>query len=143
MNKIKLCENQDCIHYPDDSDDDEWIKCSICDGYFRDDGLNDILFIEEEPNNYRYSCNLCGRDKNIVRMKDTGQYLCGNACDEDTDEEIGYCGSCTIRLDHQRDGTEEDGNRCHNCYWEEEGSNMRSKDVPNLIYPDYRKNVRN
>ena len=48
-------------------------------------------------------------------MKDTGEYLCGNGCDEDTDEDIGYCSSCTIRLDNIRDGTEKDGNRCHNC----------------------------
>eukprot|EP01050_Picozoa_sp_SAG11_P054161 SAG11_NODE_32415_length_283_cov_3.206522_1_plen_42_part_10 len=28
------------------------------------------------------------------------------------------CGSCGVVLDDLRDGTEEDGNRCHNCYWE-------------------------
>ena len=61
-------------------------SCSICDGYFDDDGLGDILFIEEEPNNRNASCNLCGKIKNIVQMKGTGQYLCQNACD-DTEEE--------------------------------------------------------
>ena len=139
MNTDKLCENQDCNLYTEDSEDNQWKKCSICEGYFEDNGLNDILFIED----YRHSCDLCGKNRNIVRMKDTGQYLCGNACDDDTDEENGYCSSCTIRLDHRRDGTEEDGNRCHNCYWEEEGSNIRNKDVPNLIYPDYRLNLKN
>jgi len=53
---------------------------------------------------------------------------------------VGLCGSCNIKLDHFRDGTEEDGNRCHNCYWEEEGPCMRKKDVAELIYPDYRLN---
>lgn len=43
----------------------------------------------------------------------------------------GHCGSCQIELDHLRDGTTEDGYRCHNCYWEQEGG-------ANLIYPDYR-----
>ena len=50
-----------------------------------------------------------------------------------------YCISCNVELVHQRDGTEEEGHRCHNCYWEEEGPSMRKKDVPDLIYPDYRK----
>lgn len=41
------------------------------------------------------------------------------------------CGSCQIELNSLRDGTTEDGYRCHNCYWEQEGG-------ANLIYPDYR-----
>lgn len=45
--------------------------------------------------------------------------------------ENGHCGSCKIELDHLRDGSIEDGYRCHNCYWEEEGG-------ADLIYPDYR-----
>ena len=58
---------------------------------------------------------------------------------ESTDElDIGFCSSCKTQLDYFRDGTEEDGHRCHNCYWEEEGAYMRKKDVPLLIYPDYR-----
>ena len=48
------------------------------------------------------------------------------------------CISCNVVLDYYRDGTEEEGFRCHNCYWEEEGPYMRKKDVPDLIYPDYR-----
>ena len=50
-----------------------------------DDGLCDILFIEEEPNNKSAQCELCGKDNDIVQMKGTGQFLCGNACDEDED----------------------------------------------------------
>ena len=91
--EIKLCRNMDCIRFPPDWDEEEdteetyqegqWKKCCLCDGYFDDDGLGDILFIEEEPNNSRASCNLCGKDKNIVQMKGTGQYICEAACDED------------------------------------------------------------
>jgi len=54
--------------------------------------------------------------------------------------ELGFCGSCKTKLEYSRDGTEENGHRCHNCYWEEEGCRMRSKDVPPLIFPDYRIN---
>ena len=46
-----LCVNTECLRYPDDKDFvieeesdyvcDEWQKCSLCDGYFIDDGLNE------------------------------------------------------------------------------------------------------
>ena len=49
--------------------------------------MGDVLFIEEEPNNQKANCNLCGKDENIVQMKGTGQYICGNACDESENEE--------------------------------------------------------
>jgi len=91
-----LCKNMNCERFPPDWDEKEdtidnyqgsqWQKCSICIGYFNDDGLCDILFIEEEPNNYNHSCDLCGKTKNIVQMKGTGQYICGNACDESDNE---------------------------------------------------------
>ena len=51
----------------------------------------------------------------------------------------GKCTSCNIELELYRDGTTEEGFRCHNCYWEEEGPYMRKKDVLDLILPDYRK----
>ncbi len=95
--ETKLCENIDCSRYPPDWDFEEnteenyeggqWVKCTLCDGYFNDDGLGDILFIEEEPNNSKGQCNLCGKDNDIVQMKGTGQYICGNACDENDEEE--------------------------------------------------------
>lgn len=75
---MKLCKNTDCI--AEKSDENE--KCGICDGYYIDDGLNDILFIEEKPNNRRHSCDICKKDKNIVQMKNNGQYICQNACDD-------------------------------------------------------------
>ena len=94
---IKLCENMDCERYPPDWDfeedtedtyqEDQWKKCCLCDGYFNDDGMGDILFVQEEPNNQEAECNLCGKDKDIVQMKGTGEYLCGNACDEEGSEE--------------------------------------------------------
>jgi len=51
--------NMDCERYPPDWDFEEdtdenyeygrqWIKCTLCDGYFNDDGVGDILFIEDE-----------------------------------------------------------------------------------------------
>lgn len=94
----KLCQNIDCERYPPDWDFEEdteenyedgqqWVKCNLCAGYFNDDGLGDILFIEEEPNNKTAQCGLCGKDNDIVQMKGTGEYLCGNACDEESDDE--------------------------------------------------------
>ena len=96
IEKLNLCENMDCQQYPPDWDFEEdkeeyygygsgrqWAKCCLCDGYFNDDGLGDILFIEEEPNNKSAQCDLCGKDNDIVQMKGTGQFLCGNACDEE------------------------------------------------------------
>uniref|UniRef100_A0A6C0C1F8 Uncharacterized protein n=1 Tax=viral metagenome TaxID=1070528 RepID=A0A6C0C1F8_9ZZZZ len=93
IEELNLCENIDCHKYPPDWDFEEdtedtyeggqWVKCSICVGYFNDDGLGDILFIQEEPNNKSAQCDLCGKDNDIVQMKGTGQFLCGNACDEE------------------------------------------------------------
>jgi hypothetical protein len=95
---IKLCENMDCERYPEDWDFEEdteetyqegqWKKCCLCDGYFCDDGMGDILFVQEEPNNQEdVGCSLCGKSEDIVQMKGSGQYLCGNACDESEEEE--------------------------------------------------------
>jgi hypothetical protein len=95
----RLCENMDCERYPEDDDFDkeneeeyesggQWQKCGLCDGYFNDNGMGDILYVQEEPNNQEdVGCSLCGKSKDIVQMKGTGQYLCGNACDEDEDED--------------------------------------------------------
>jgi hypothetical protein len=94
---IKLCVNMDCERYPPDWDEeedtedtyeeDQWKKCCLCDGYFNDDGMGDILFVQEEPNNQEAGCSLCGKSEDVVQMKGTGQYLCGNACDEEESEE--------------------------------------------------------
>jgi hypothetical protein len=79
-----LCRNEDCVAVQDDEFTE---KCSICLGYYADDGLNDILFIEESPNNQRGTCDLCKETTNIVQMKSTGQFICQNACDEEEDSE--------------------------------------------------------
>jgi hypothetical protein len=87
MNENTICKNTDCVINEDDEHNE---KCSICPGYYADDGLNDILFIEEAPNNRNASCDLCKKTNDIVQMKGTGQYICQNACDdedEDDDEE--------------------------------------------------------
>lgn len=90
---IKLCENMDCERYPPDWDTEEdteetyeegqWQKCNLCDGYFNDDGMGDILYVQEEPNVQEAECSLCGKTNDIVQMKGSGEYLCGNACDEE------------------------------------------------------------
>ena len=81
---VNLCRNTDCKKEEDDEYD---TKCQVCDGYFADDGLNDIIFLCEGPNLTlkRYACHLCGNQGNkhaIVRMKGTGEYTCEVACDE-------------------------------------------------------------
>ena len=84
-----LCINMDCERYPPDWDFEEdteenyedgqqWVKCNQCEGYYNDDGLGDILFVQEEPNNQEAECDLCGKTEDIVQMKGSGQYLCGN-----------------------------------------------------------------
>ena len=62
----KLCVNMDCERYPPDWDfekdteetyqEDQWKKCGQCDGYYNDDGMCDILFVQEEPNNQEAEC---------------------------------------------------------------------------------------
>ena len=95
---VQLCVNMDCERYPPDWDseedteetyqEDQWKKCCLCDGYFNDDGMGDILYVQEEPNNQEAECSLCGKSDDVVQMKGCGQYLCGNACDEsDEDKE--------------------------------------------------------
>ena len=94
---VELCENMDCERYPPDWDfeedteetyqEDQWKKCCLCDGYFDDNGMGDILYVQEEPNNKEAECSLCGKTDNIVQMKGCGQYLCGNGCDESEEED--------------------------------------------------------
>lgn len=94
---VKLCVNMDCERYPPDWDseedteetyqEDQWKKCCLCDGYFDDNGMGDILFVQEEPNNQEAGCSLCGKSDDVVQMKGCGQYLCGDGCDESDEEE--------------------------------------------------------
>ena len=172
----KLCENTDCERFPPDWDDkdteetyqeDQWKKCSLCIGYFNDDGLGDILFIEEEPNNRNASCDLCGKDKNIVQMKGTGQYICERACDENEEDSEEDELEKTQYLDHMISSDKskkevdikpfEESNKCDDCNIKldsiRDGSidkNIRcnncywedkeGKDSNNIIKPDYREN---
>jgi ankyrin repeat protein len=56
----------------------------------------------------------------------------------DESDEFATCGDCNISLDLTRDGHEDDGGRCHNCYWEEENARARrEKDIVELE-PEYR-----
>jgi hypothetical protein len=113
---VKLCVNMDCERYPPDWDseedteetyqEDQWKKCCLCDGYFNDDGMGDILFVQEEPNNQEAGCSLCGKSDDVVQMKGCGQYLCGDGCDEsdesdeEEEEEEGKrkCETCAVNI---------------------------------------------
>ena len=112
---INLCVNMDCERYPPDWDEeedtedtyqeDQWKKCCLSDGYFNDDGMGDILFVQEEPNNQEAGCSLCGKSDDVVQMKGTGQYICGNACDEEEEsdelscnEDKRKCETCAINI---------------------------------------------
>ena len=77
-----LCKNQDCSPVKDAKFTE---KCSICSGYFADDGLNDVYFLNE--NGGVGSCDLCKKTENVCIMKGAGQYVCINACDEEEEEE--------------------------------------------------------
>ena len=85
-----LCKNQDCSAVKTDEYNE---RCQICDGYFMDDGLNDILFIDEEPNRKHTQkkgtgCHLCGYgDEGVVRLKKTGEYICQDACPDSDDDD--------------------------------------------------------
>ena len=50
-----------------------------------DKTVPDIII--EPPNNKIAQCDLCGKDNDIVQMKGSGQFLCGNACDEEDEDE--------------------------------------------------------
>ena len=103
------CKNQDCSAVKTDEYDK---KCQICDGYFMDDGLNDILFIDEEPNRKHTQkkgtgCHLCGyADEGVVRLKKTGEYICQDACPDSDDEDEEKCCKC---------GTDEEVHSCWEC----------------------------
>jgi len=75
---MSLCKNQDCSPICDTKFTE---KCSICSGYFADDGSNDIYFLNE--NGGVGSCDLCKKTQNVCIMKGTGQCVCVNACDDD------------------------------------------------------------
>ena len=104
-----LCKNQDCSAVKTDEYNE---RCQICDGYFMDDGLNDILFIDEEPNRKHTQkkgtgCHLCGyADEGVVRLKKTGEYICQDACPDSDDEDEEKCCKC---------GTDEEVHSCWEC----------------------------
>lgn len=81
--KVKLCYDSPCVmEY--DSDEDEYEKCVLCDGYYAKYGDDDHLYDIED---YTHSCHLCGKVKNLVCFKLDGSYICGGPCDEDSDED--------------------------------------------------------
>lgn len=85
--RVYLCKGTDCSKKKTDVFTN---KCAICDGYFADDGLNDIFYVEEKPNRPTGACHLCGNLDGIVQMKGTGEFICEGACDEDDEETRAY-----------------------------------------------------
>ena len=65
--------------------------------------------------NISYCCE-CGEKEECAKCDGGGTNFCD--CNE-SEEEVGNCGSCDIELDHLRDGTTEDEHRCSDCYWTE------------------------
>ena len=134
--QYKLCENMDCERFPPDWDDEEdtedtyqegqWKKCCLCDGYFDDDGMGDILFVQEEPNNQEASCDLCGKENNIVQMKGSGQYLCEAACDEDEEDEEDE--------DEEEENKEDEDEEEENKETEKESKNLIEYHVITTMY---------
>ena len=46
---IKLCKNENCSLVKNDISTE---KCMLCDGYFADNGVNDIYFLEENKHDF-------------------------------------------------------------------------------------------
>ena len=79
-----ICVDTPCV---EQNTNDAFEKCKICYGYYEDNGINDILFLNfwDKHENFCGVCNMYS--KNLVQMKSTGEYLCKNGCDESDDEE--------------------------------------------------------
>ena len=98
----KLCKSTECKLIKDE----EWnMKCAVCDGYYKDDGLHDILDVNDDENR---SCKLCENSDNVVIMKGTGSCVCAQGCDVDS------CKVCGEEFDENN--CDDDGRACsHLC----------------------------
>ena len=117
---MTLCKECECVAHPPDWDfdedteesyvEDDWIKCKICDGYFEDDGCSDILYDDDRLFGDKRCCHLCGKTKDIIRMKKTGEYICHLACDESDDEsdDESYESACDESDDESSDDESSD-----------------------------------
>jgi len=83
--QLRLCENEHCS---DIQDDDYTEKCTLCDGYYDPCPMDDYIWIDK--NDEKECCSLCGAgykmaNNGLIRMKGTGNVVCGgaNGCDED------------------------------------------------------------
>ena len=117
----KLCKSTPCQLIKDE----EWnMKCSMCDGYYKDDGLHDILDVNDDENR---SCKLCGNSDNVVIMKGTGSCVCAEGCDDD-EEDVDVCERCGEELDDDSDNI--DGHLCLECDREENGGTLFAESNP-------------
>jgi len=78
--QLKLCKYEHCSATQDE--DKYKHECLLCDGYFADDGVNDRLDMDDDENEY---CSLCGAGcYGLVKMKDTGDVVCADGCDDES-----------------------------------------------------------
>ena len=120
----KLCKSTPCQLIKDE----EWnMKCSMCDGYYKDDGLHDILDVNDDENR---SCKLCGNSDNVVIMKGTGSCFCAKGCDDD-EEDVDVCERCGEEIDDDNLSDNIDGHLCVECDREENGGTLFAESNPN------------
>ena len=97
--------------------------------------IRSTVSLESIQSNMELICPDC----NILHLQQKNQSNESDNEDDNEDEEISLCVSCDTPLDYYRDGTTENGYRCHNCYWEEEKKQASHENIK-LIIPDYRIN---
>jgi len=105
------------------------MPCELC-GATTHEG--DLTFVSDCEKCKKHICDDC-------RAVDNGGYVVVDVlCRRCYGEVKGKCGKCGILLDGTRDGTIEDGHRCNNCYWEDEGYTAGFRKPSPIISPDYR-----
>ena len=97
--------------------------------------IPDTISLESIQSNMELICPDC----NILHLHQKNKSNESDNEDDNEDKEISLCISCDTPLDYYRDGTIENGYRCHNCYWEEEKKQASHENIK-LIFPDYRIN---
>ena len=113
----KLCKSTECKLIKDE----EWnMKCAVCDGYYKDDGLHDILDVNDDENR---SCKLCENSDNVVIMKGTGSCVCAQGCDVDS------CKVCGAEFDEDNCDNIH-GHLCVDCDQEENCDTLFAQSNP-------------
>jgi DNA ligase (NAD+) len=92
---INLCDDYPCSPTMNE-ETGETEKCTVCDGWFADDGAGDILYLPMNTlgsNNWNY-CSLCKKGnptnvpfRKLCVMKMCNQVLCVSGCDESVEDD--------------------------------------------------------